>query len=326
MSINVAALGIGEHARRNTLPALDQCASVNLKGLYSRNHTIVQEQAKKYNCIAYTRSDDLLNDPQLDAVYIATPVGLHYEWGYKVLQAGKHLWCEKSLTDSPSRSRELIEQAKQRDLCVCECFMYAHHPLFESLTHIMQGKDLGKIRRIMARFGFPHLDPDNVRYNKALGGGALLDAGCYTLHAASRLTCDRPDFLAACLGSETGYDVDTTGSALIVFTSGIYALLEWGFGHAYANEIEIWGERGRVRAERAFSKPPTIAPRLFYLKEDGTEEIRLTSPSNHFVSMFEYFSEAISNKKYRRSIWEDAERQCSLMEAVLNNSRSVVVP
>ena len=102
MSINVAALGIGEHARRNTLPALDQCASVNLKGLYSRNHTIVQEQAKKYNCAVYTRPDDLLNDPKLDVVYIATPIGLHYEWGYKVLQSGKHLWCEKSLTDSPS--------------------------------------------------------------------------------------------------------------------------------------------------------------------------------------------------------------------------------
>ena len=103
------------------------------------------------------------------------------------------------------------------------------------------------------------------KYKKALGGGALLDAGCYTLHAASCLTGDEPNFLSVCLGSEAGYEVDTTGSALIVFKSGSHALLDWGFGHAYVNEIEIWGERGRVRAERALSKPPSIAPRLFYI-------------------------------------------------------------
>jgi len=82
------------------------------------------------------------------------------------------------------------------------------------------------------------------KYKKALGGGALLDAGCYTLHAASCLTGDEPNFLSK---------------------SGSHALLDWGFGHAYVNEIEIWGERGRVRAERALSKPPSIAPRLFYI-------------------------------------------------------------
>ncbi len=163
-------------------------------------------------------------------------------------------------------------------------------------------------------------------YKKALGAGALLDAGCYTLHAASCLTGDEPDFLAACLGSEAGYKVDTTGSALIVFKCGIHALLDWGFGHAYVSEIEIWGERGRVRAEREFSKPPSIAPRLFYIKEDGTEEIRQSPPSNHFVNMFEYFSEAVSNKTHRESIWQDTKRQCDLMEAVLNNSRYVAVP
>jgi predicted dehydrogenase len=163
-------------------------------------------------------------------------------------------------------------------------------------------------------------------YKKALGRGALLDAGCYTLHAARCLTGDKPDFLSVCLGSEAGYEVDTTGSALIVFTSGSHALPDWGFGHAYVNEIEIWGERGRVRAERALSKPPSIAPRLFYIKEDGTEEIRQSPPSNHFVNMFEYFSEPVSSKTHRESIWQDTKRQCDLMEAVLNNSRYVAVP
>ncbi len=92
------------------------------------------------------------------------------------------------------------------------------------------------------------------------------------------------------------------------------------------NEIEIWGKHRRVRAGRAFSKPPSIAPRLFYIKEDGTEEVRQSPPSNHVVKMFEHFSEAVSNKTHKESIWQDTKRQCDLMEAVLNNSRYVAVP
>ena len=134
MSIKVGVLGIGEHARRNILPALDECNSVKLVGLSGRNTEHLEKESQKYNCTAYVNPEDMLSDPKIDVVYIALPVGLHKEWGDRVLQAGKHLWCEKSLTHDPELSRQLISKAQQHDLCVCECFMYVHHPMFAITT------------------------------------------------------------------------------------------------------------------------------------------------------------------------------------------------
>jgi len=134
--IKVAVLGIGEHARRNTLPALFECESVDLIGLFSRNQEQLRNEAERYQCKTYVSGDEMLADNQVDAIYVALPIGLHAEWGQRIIQANKHLWCEKSLTHKPSLSREIIIAARQKDLSVCECFMYIHHPEFERLKKI----------------------------------------------------------------------------------------------------------------------------------------------------------------------------------------------
>lgn len=295
MSIKVAVLGIGEHARRNTLPALFECASVDLIGLFNRNQEHLRNEAERYQCKAYASGDEMLADNQVDAIYVALPTGLHAEWGQRIIQANKHLWCEKSLTHEPSLSREIIIAARQKDLSVCECFMYIHHPEFERLKKFMPGNEIGHIKSITARFSFPHLDPDNIRYNKDLGGGALLDAGCYLLHAVQQLSKSMPIKIHAVMNQENTYEVDTTGSALLTFESDLQADLEWGFGLSYVNEIELSGELGKVRATRAFSKPADFEP-LIEITQDNNNVINEIIPScNHFVKMFNHFASACTD-------------------------------
>ncbi len=320
MSINVAVLGIGNHARRNTLPALAKCEPVNLAGISTRNVNTGQQVAHQYHCRYYESENEMLTDPDIDVIYIALPVGLHAEWGMQTIQAGKHLWCEKSLTHDPALTLQLISEAKKHELCVCECFMYTHHPQFRRLEQIMQGDKIGDIRSILARFSFPHLPADNIRYSNELGGGALLDAGCYPLHALRQLAGSIPEHVYSLLYREKNYAVDTSGSALLGFESGLQACAQWGFGAAYANEIELVGIKGRVKAVMVFSRPESRKSQLEITTPDGGIETEDFLYDNHFKNMFEDFSKALSDRTARQFFWEDAMQQSAVLEQVLHNN------
>lgn len=319
MTIKVAVLGVGEHARRNTLPALNECNAVKLIGLYGRNIECSNKESKKYNCIVYSEPVDMLSDTQIDVIYIALPVGMHAEWGQRVIQAGKHLWCEKSLTHENNITNELISEAQKRDLSVCECFMYTHHPMFERLKQYMNNMHIGTIRSITAKFGFPHIASNNIRYSKELGGGALLDNGCYPLHAVRQLAGSMPIRINSNLIYENNYDVDTMGTALLEFKSGLQAHLEWGFGHSYVNEIELWGENGIAKAKMIFSKPISQRSTIDLIDTAGKIKTEVFPESNHFIEMFSNFSSACSDSVLRKSYWNDAIQQSTVMENIRNH-------
>jgi len=319
----VAVWGVGNHAQRNTLPALSQCQAVRLVGLTTRNERVRDEQARKWGCKTWATPRDMLGDPDVDVVYLATPVGLHHEHGLLVLQAGRHLWCEKSLTPSLDASQELVEVSAELDLALCEAFMYLHHPQFRQLLDWILEAEIGQIRSINSRFGFPHLSPDDIRYIAELGGGALLDIGCYPLSAALTIAGEDPDCVHAVLDRDEGYAVDTAGAALLRFPSGISALLEWGFGRAYRNELEVWGEDGTITAERAFSKPPDFSPRTVLQRQDGTVVDDEIPPANHFVRMFDAFARVLGNGAAREEYRRRALCQARTVAAVFD-SRDVI--
>ncbi|UCC49509.1 MAG: Gfo/Idh/MocA family oxidoreductase [Gemmatimonadota bacterium] len=316
----VGVWGVGNHAQRSTLPALSECPAVRLVGLTTRSEKVREEQARKWNCKAWKTPRDMLQDPEVEVVYLATPVGLHHEHGLLALQAGRHLWCEKSLTASLDTSQELVEVSTELDVALCEAFMYQHHPQFRQVLQWIVDGQIGQIRSISSRFGFPHLGPDDIRYVRELGGGALLDVGCYPLSAALAIAGEEPDGVHAVLGRDEGYAVDTAGSALLRFPSGISALLEWGFGRAYRNELEVWGEDGTIIAERAFSKPPDLSPRTVLRRQDGTVVDSDIPPANQFVHMFATFAGVLEADAAREEHRRRALRQARTVAAVLESA------
>lgn len=318
MPINVAVLGIGNHARRNILPALANCKSVVLAGISSRNRDIVEQEADRYRCKVYEDGNEILADKNINVIHIALPIGLHADWGLKTIQSGKHLWCEKSLTHDPVMTQHIIQEAKSRNLSVCECFMYIHHPQFERLRQLMRDGQIGTIKSISARFGFPHMAANNIRYNKELGGGALLDAGCYPLHAVRQLTGSMPEQIHSIILNEEPYTVDVRGSALLGFDSGLQAHLQWGYGHSYLNEIELWGDNGRARAMIPFSKPATRQPCIKIINHQGEIAIENFPDTDHFLSMFDSFSVACSDPVLRATYWSDAIQQSRIMQEIAN--------
>lgn len=318
----IAVWGVGEHARKKTLPALAECAAVRLVGLTTRNATVRAEQARKWGCLTWERPEEMLTDTRVDVVYLATPNGTHHDYGLQVLEAGRHLWCEKSLTDALEKSEELVSKARSRDLALSETFVYWHHPQYDQIRDWLDAGQIGRIRSVTARFGFPHRDRDDVRYDAKLGGGALLDIGVYPLSAARYLIGEELEWVAAQLESDVGYEVDTGGSALLRFPSGVDALLEWGFGRSYRNEVELWGTGGTIRAERAFSKPPTLSPALTLSPQEGEKIAAAVEPADHFVRMFTALAAALADGDEREWYRTEALAQARMVAAVRAAARA----
>lgn len=304
--IRVALVGVGSHARRNVLPAFADADGVELVGVRSRNDAARAEAAATYRVRSYATDEAMLGDRDVDAVYVCTPVGTHGEWIHRALDAGKHVICEKTLVASTKQAEAALAHAEQLDLAVLEAFMFEHHPQWAALQTVIADGAIGAARSLTARFGFPHLDPSNVRYRADLGGGALLDAGAYPLAAAVGLW-GMPDRIEGRLITEPGYDVDTRGAAWLAWDDGRHAHLEWGFGHAYRNEIEVWGSEGTARLARAFSKPPTLATSVSITPQSGDAYEIAVPPANHFARMLTAFGEAIRDGRVQR--WHVAARE-----------------
>jgi predicted dehydrogenase len=256
--------------------------------------------------------EELCADVEVDAVYIAVPTGIHADWIDRALAAGKHVWCEKSLVSNAKTWARVVDRAMALDLTLCECFMFRFHPQFIRLQYLLKNGAVGTIRKITARFGFPHFSSDNIRYAKDLGGGALLDCGAYPLAAVRLLTGELPVGGVIVVEREPGFTVDTAGSGIIRLSSGVHAHLAWGFGHFYRNEIEIWGDQGVIFADRIFSKPASLATTLVLVNEAG-HYVEKIAEANHFVAMFDHLHAACYDHDLRGVLWHEAKMQKEFM-------------
>lgn len=312
---------LGNHARRNLVPAVMESPSWELRGVTSRNASVVTEIASQTSAKAYVDPEAMLSDTSIDAVLIAGPNGVHYEQAKRVLLSGKHVFVEKSLTANLEHAEELAEIARASKRVIAECFMYRFHPQFQALLAIVRDSALtGEVHTITARFGFPHLPAGDTRYSKALAGGALLDVGAYCVSAQLSLLGPNPGVEWARVEHPGHFEIDTGGSA--IFRSGTrIGHADWGFGRAYRNEIEVWAERVTVTASRVFSKPPTLDTEIVIVhQEDNRRESRRIPAANHFVAMLESFAQACSSASMRDALATEALHQARTMRVIRDRS------
>jgi D-xylose 1-dehydrogenase (NADP+, D-xylono-1,5-lactone-forming) len=154
---------------------------------YARDHGIPR---------AHGSYEDLLADPDVDAIYNSLPNALHVEWSIRALEAGKHVLCEKPLDRSPAEVERLFDVAARQGLVVMEAFMYRHHPQTQALRELVASGGIGELRQIRAVFSFMLTEPENVRLRPDLAGGALMDVGCYCVSGSRLLAGESDEALA----------------------------------------------------------------------------------------------------------------------------------
>ncbi|SUA77951.1 Glucose--fructose oxidoreductase precursor [Nocardia otitidiscaviarum] len=190
----------------------------------------------------------LIAAPDVDAVYIPLPNGLHGRWTAAALRAGKHVLCEKPFTANAAEAREIAELAADSDRVVMEAFHYRYHPLVTAAEEIIASGELGRLLRVETAFSFPLPKFSDIRYDYRLAGGALMDAGCYAVHLARVLGGEEPVVLAARAKSR-GPEIDRAMTADLRFPSGHTGRIQCSMWSSDVLRIAatVTGERGRMR-------------------------------------------------------------------------------
>ena len=268
---------------RAVLGARADDASFDVVAVGSRDAAHARAYADEWGIErAHGSYDELLADAELDAVYIALPCALHHEWTMRALAAGRHVLCEKPYTRRPEEVDEAWDEAERRGLVLTEAYMWRHSEQTALLRELLPS--IGELQSAHAVFTFPLMRDDNVRLDPELGGGALLDVGCYCISAARLVTGEEPEEVHGERWLGRG-GVDERFAATLRFPSGVVATLQCGFTGGPLNAIEVVGSEGWLRVPQAFVNPPGL------VVANG-EEHRV-EPGNHYRAELEDFCAAI---------------------------------
>jgi NDP-hexose-3-ketoreductase len=283
--LGVAIWTIGTHAQKNVIPALSSYDGLTLIGGYTRDQIVLNSVAITNDCKKYASPDDLLADSSVDIVYLSSPTGIHYDQIYRCIKAKKNVLVEKTALPTLKETLELISLAEANGVGIMEAFMYRFHNQFIKLKKLIDAEKYGKVVKIECEFGFPHLNKDDIRYKKELDGGALFDAGAYTLSAARILLGDSSKVVWSRVLTEDGYDVDTEGNAILENDNNKIAICNWKFGASYINQISVWLDNAHILVDRSFSKPSSFDSKILVYQNGGLLEELHTGCDNHFINM-----------------------------------------
>lgn len=315
--IRIGILGAAEIAHRMFLPALLENNLFHYVGVASHSKDRRIAFKENFGGDYFESYDDIINNKNIDAVYIPLPPALHFEWAKKALQNNKHVLVEKPSTICLEQSKELVELAKYNKLVLQENYMFQYHTQLEYILKMIEEDEIGDIRLVRASFGFPLRERNDFRYNKGLGGGALLDAGGYVVKLGSILLGDTANIKTASSGYIQGYDVDMYGSVTMNNKAGVVYQGAYSLDCHYQCSLEIWGNKGRIYTNRIFTAPPSYSPIITLENSKGKIEIELEA-DNHFSNSIKAFNEAINNDTQRKKMYRSLLLQSKLVQTIMD--------
>jgi dTDP-3,4-didehydro-2,6-dideoxy-alpha-D-glucose 3-reductase len=315
--LRMGVLGTADVAFRRFLPALRGSRSFEYAGIASRRPDRTARFVEAFGGRAYGSYRDLLEDASIQAVYLPLPPALHHEWGMQAILAGKHVLMEKPFTTTLGHTGELIEAARERRLAVHENYMFLYHSQLQRIRGLVDQGTIGDVRLYRAAFGFPMRPAHDFRYDRAMGGGALLDCGGYPLRLAAELLGSSARVTTARLSQAAGHDVDLYGSASLENDRGQAAQIAFGMDNAYRCELEVWGSRGTLLATRIFTAGEGFEPEVI-VATDRQEE-RLTLPADdHFLGSIHAFADGIGSAAAREGLYHQILEQAARIERVFD--------
>lgn len=302
-------LGGSGFARRRSIPAMMMSPLVELVGVASRTKDKSKLFAEQFSLPkVYDSYIEMLDDKEIDAVHIPLPNSMHCEWALKALDRGKHVLAEKPFATTVEEATKVAERSKESGLKVMEAMMWPFHPQHRKAKQLIADGSIGKVRFVRASFTYLMTAKSGIRLDKNLGGGCLFDVGCYPVSAARYYFEEEPLHVFARGDIHPEFDVDTTICGVLEFPSG-RALFDSGYNVPYRTDLEVVGETGRIYFPRAW-QPHEQA--VIYLND---EEIVLP-PANHYLNLFDHFSDAALNDGELDFDVEDAVQQMKVLEAI----------
>ena len=268
---------------------------------------------------AYGSYEELLEDAEIDAVYIPLPNHLHLPWASKALEAGKHVLCEKPIGLSVAEVEDLLDEARKwPELKVMEAFMYRHHPQWKKARQLVDEGKIGTLQSIHSFFSYYNADPENIRNMAQIGGGGLMDIGCYCISLARFIFGSEPQKVLGKLEYDPEFRTDRLCSGILDFGEGTSSFTCSTQLTPY-QRVNIFGTEGRIEIEIPFNAPPDVPCRMLHQNGDQLEEIVLKI-CDQYTIQGDLFSLSVLNDTEVPTPLEDASANMKVIEAVIRSS------
>jgi predicted dehydrogenase len=297
-----------------------------VKGIASRSHEKAREAAAKYGlAVAYDSYEALLADPEIDAVYIPLPNHIHVEWTIKSVEAGKHVLCEKPIGLDAQQVERLIAARDRSGRYIQEAFMVRTHPQWLKVRTLIDEGTIGELRAVTGGFTYNNTNPRDIRNQSELGGGGLLDIGCYPITTSRFITRREPRRVVALMEQDPIFEVDRLGSVLMDF-DGVQASFFYSTQTHNYQRMLFHGTRGRIEVEIPFNAPSDRPTRLLVSENTsagvGTDRWLELPECDQYAVAAATFAEAILSGAPQAILLEDARANMRVIDAVLRSARS----
>lgn len=328
-------LGASHFARMAAIPGMQRAPLVSVRAVASRSLDKAKEFADSCGVpIAYGSYEQLLADPEIEAVYNPLPNHLHVDWSIAALRAGKHVLCEKPIALDGQQAQRLAAVSSETNKLVVEGFMVHYHPQWELVKSLVEGGRIGQPRAVQAAFSYSNHDPTNIRNLKDAGGGALYDIGVYAITTARLVFGNEPRRVAAVFALDPVTGCDRLTSALMDFGVG-QASFVVGTQHVPYQRVHVFGDRGHIEVPIPFNAPYDRpckvyvddgfagAPNFTVAQDsDDRREVHTVPATNHYTRQWQVVSEAIRGLGRVRYDIESSTKNMRVVDAMLRAAQS----
>ena len=308
-------IGCSSVARRRFLPALQKSASARLEHIGSRSPAKAADYASAFSCAKAGSYEAVLDDPDVDAIYVSIPVALHESWLREAARRKKHILCEKPAFSSLRTALETVRQCREEGVRLMEGYMFRYHPQHALVRRLVRDNAIGRPRFFTGEYAVPRPAPDDIRFKPELGGGVFLDAAGY-LPAAAALQIEAAPVSVLCkkaMDAATG--VDEAVAMMVEFADGQIGHYGAAYGLQYRARYSLHGTLGRIEVERAFAINSDVEGGVVLETDDGVK--RLTAePADQFLLMIDDFAKQVGERAEGAESFERIlVRQHTFMEA-----------
>ena len=311
--IRWGVLGGAKIARTKVIPAMQRGARTEVAAIASRDGDMARRIAGDLGIPkAYASYDELLSDKDIDAVYNPLPNHLHVPWSMRAAEAGKHVLCEKPIALTAAETVTLIEARNRTGVKIGEAFMVRTHPLWLGVRDLVRSGAIGELRTITSHFSYFNSDPQNIRNIREIGGGALMDIGCYPVTMSRFLFGRQPSRVVSLIDRDPEMRTDRLTSALMDFAPGQSAFT-CSTQLVPAQRMQIFGTHGRIEIEIPYNIPPGEPSRI--LIDDGSALGGRNARREEFPACDQY---TIQGDLFSQAIQENTEVPVPLEDALGN--------
>ena len=319
--LSTAAIGI-----KKVLPAMQHAANASVDAIASRSLYKAEEAAAILGIPrAYGSYEELLADPDLDAIYNPLPNDLHVPWTIKAAEAGKHVLCEKPLALTASEAETLLRVRDRTGVKIGEAFMVDCHPQWLRTRDLLSRGAIGELRAVHGHFSYTNVNPDNIRNKVEAGGGGLMDIGCYLIHAARYAFAAEPLRVVSLVDRDPVMHTDRLTSALMEFPTG-QAIFTCSTQLVPYQRVQFLGTKGRIEIEIPFNAPPDRPTRLTIDTGadlfGGGQTIETFSTCDQYTLQGDAFSKAILENTEVPVTIENAIANMRVIDAIFRSAQT----